>query len=210
MASADEVQEELVDAEVGAEFGVEGGGEEMAFADQDGKAVTAGQGFNLRAGVGDARGADEDHLERAALECCRDGEDAGVDLAAVGVALDRDVEGGEGFLCGAFYVLCEQDRARTSAEGWRGFNEGLESVEEAIALEEFEEGGGLASRDDEAVDIGEFVQSADQLRRYGESSERFGVGLECSLQGEHTYSKRSAGLRRGFHVLCFARYLKYR
>jgi hypothetical protein len=36
------------------------------------------------------------------------------------------------------------------------------------------------------------------------------VGLECSLQGEHTYSKWSAGLRRGFHVCGFARYLKYR
>jgi hypothetical protein len=184
-------------------FGMEGGGEEMPFADQDGKAVAAGQGFNLRSGVGDARGANEDHLERAALERCRDGEDAGVDLAAVGVALDRDVEGGEGFLCGVFYILCEQDRARTSAEGWRGFNERLESVEEAIALEEFEKGGGLASRDDEAVDIGEFVRGADELRRYGESSERFGVGLKCPLQGEHTYSKRSVGLRRGFHVLWF-------
>ena len=83
------------------------------------------------------------------------------------------------------------------------FQRRTESVEEAIALEEFEKGGGLASRDDEAVDIGQFVRGADQLCRYGESSEGFGVGLECSLQGEHTYSKRSAGLRRGCHVLWF-------
>jgi hypothetical protein len=210
MASADEVEEKLVDAKVGTEFGVEGSGEEMAFANQDGKAIAGGQGFNLRTGVGDAWGANEDHLERTALECCRNGEDAGVDLATVGVALDRDVECGEGFLGGILYVFCEKDRAGTSAKGWRAFDEGLESVEEAITLEKFEEGGGLASRDDEAVDIDEFLRSADQLCRYGESSEGFSMGLECSLQGEHTYSKRSAGLRGGFHVLWFCSLLKYR
>ena len=111
---------------------------------------------------------------------------------------------------GIFYVLSEEDCAGAGAEGWRAFDEGLESVEEAIALEKFEEGGGLASGDDEAVDICEFGRSADKLCGYAEGSERFSVGLECSLQGEHTYSKRSAGLRGGFHVCGFARCLKYR
>ena len=37
------------------------------------------------------------------------------------------------------------------AEGRGGFDEGLEYVEESGALEEFEERGGLAAGDDEAV-----------------------------------------------------------
>lgn len=60
--ASDEFQEELVDAGVGAEFGVEGGGEEMTFADEDREVVAGGEGFDLRAGVGDAGSADEDHL----------------------------------------------------------------------------------------------------------------------------------------------------
>src|SRR5258708_30098493 len=100
----------------------------MALGDEDREAVAGGEGFDVWAGVGDAGGANEDHLEGAAFECCRGGEDGGVDLAAVGVALDGDVEGGEGFLRGVFYVLGEEDRAGAGAEGWRGVNERFESV----------------------------------------------------------------------------------
>src|SRR5438477_9944943 len=79
MALADGAEEELVDTWVGAEFGVEGGGEEMAFADEDGKAVAAGEGVDPGAGRGDAGGSDEDHLEGAAFGGCRSGENRGVD-----------------------------------------------------------------------------------------------------------------------------------
>src|SRR5260370_26101271 len=140
MGWADEVEEELVDAGVEAEFGVEGGGEEMAFADEDGEAVAGGEGFDVGAGAGDAGGADEDHLEWGAFEGCGGGEDGGGDLAAVCVAFDGDVEGGEGFLGGVLYVLCEEDGAGAGAEGGGGFDEGVKRVEEAVAFGEFEEG----------------------------------------------------------------------
>ncbi len=117
---ADEVEEELVDAGVAAEFGVEGGGEDVAFADEDREVVAGGEGFDLRASASDARGADEDHLERAAGEFCRFGKDGGVDLAAVGVALDGDVEGCERFLWRVLYVFCEEDCAGAGAKGWGG------------------------------------------------------------------------------------------
>jgi hypothetical protein len=60
--TSDEVEEELVDAGVGAEFGVEGGGDEMAFADEYGAAVAGGERFDVWASACDAGGADEDHL----------------------------------------------------------------------------------------------------------------------------------------------------
>src|SRR5277367_2509693 len=143
---------------------MEGGGEEVAFADEDRESVAGGEGFDIGAGAGDARGADEDHLERAAFEFCRRGEDGGVDLAAVGVALDGDIEGGEGGLRGVFYVFGEEDRAGAGAEGWCGFNEGFERIEEAVTLEALQKGGGFAAGDDEAVEIYEFGWGADELR----------------------------------------------
>jgi hypothetical protein len=210
MACANEIKEELVDTGVGAEFGVEGGGEQVALADENREAVAGGEGFDLWAGMRDARGADEDHLQRAAWEFGGGGEDSGVDLAAVGVALNGDVECGEGSLRGVLHVFCEEDCARAGTEGWRRFDEGLEGVEKAIALEEFEERGGLAARDDEAVEAGQLGRGADQLRRYAKGSERVGVGFECALQSEHTDGERTTGLEGSFHVCSFACYCKYR
>ena len=96
----------------------------MAFADEDGEAVTGGEGFDIGSGVGDAGGADEDHFEGAAGEFGWRGEDGGVDLAAIGVALDGDVEGGEGGLRGVLDVFGEEDGACAGAEGWGGLDEG--------------------------------------------------------------------------------------
>ena len=67
----------------------------------------------------DARGADEDHLQRAAGEGGLRGEDGGVDLAAVGVALDGDVECAERALRRVF-DCGEQDGSGAGAEGGRG------------------------------------------------------------------------------------------
>ncbi len=143
-------QEELVDAGVAGELRVEGGGEEVALADEDGVAVAAGEGFDLRADGGDARGADEDHFERAAGQRGGLVEDAGVVLAAVGVALDGDVHGGERGLRRVGDVAREQDGAGAGAERGGVADERAEDVEEAVALEVAEEGGGFAAGDDEA------------------------------------------------------------
>ena len=69
----DHAEEELVNARVGGEFRVEGGGEEVALADEDGGGSefvvyggAGGESLDGGAGAGDARGADEDHLEGAA------------------------------------------------------------------------------------------------------------------------------------------------
>ena len=133
---ADEGEEELVDAGVGGELGVEGGGEDVAGADEGGEAVAGGEGLDRGAGAGDARGADEDHLQRRAGERGGRGEDGGVDLAAVGVALDGDVERGERALRGGFDARGQQDGPGAGAEGGRGADVGLEELEEAVAVEE--------------------------------------------------------------------------
>ena len=52
------------------------------------------------------------------------------------------------------YISCKQDAAGTGAKGWPILNEGGEGVEEAVALEMLEKGGGLAARDDQTVQAG--------------------------------------------------------
>src|ERR1700677_2574944 len=156
----------------------------MAFADQDRGAVAGGEDFDARVGAGDARGADEDHLKRAAAEFGGGGEDGGVDLTTVGVAFYGNVHRGEGGLCGMLDVFGEEDCAGAGAEGGGGLDEGGEGVEELVALKEFEHGGGLAAGDDEAVEVGEFVWRAKEFGCDAESGEDFGVGFVGALQGE--------------------------
>ena len=118
MEVADKIQEELMNAGVRRKLGVECGGHQMAGADENGEAVAGGEGFDAGTGEADAGGADEDHLERAAGQGGLLGADGGVDLAAVGIAFDGDVQGGEGFLRGAFDAGGEQGWLRRRCRRW--------------------------------------------------------------------------------------------
>ena len=113
----------------------------MSFADEDGVVLAGGEGFDVFAGSGDAGGADEDHLQRAAGKFGFGLQDGGVDLAAVGVAFDGDVEGTEGLLSRVGDVGSEKDDSGAGPEGWGLVNEVFENVEEATLLEELEHGG---------------------------------------------------------------------
>jgi hypothetical protein len=173
-----------VDAGVFAELGVEGGGEGVATADEGGLAVAGGESFDAFAEAADARGADEDHLDGTAGEGGLGGEDGGVVLAAVGVALDGDVEGGEGALRRVGDVFGEEDAAGAGAEGGFGVDEGVEGVVEAGALEVLEESGGFAAGDDEAVEAFQLFGRADEAGRDAEVGEAGGVEVVGALQGE--------------------------
>ena len=89
------VDEELVDSFVVREFWVEGGCEQVALTDEGGGAFAFGEHFHVRSKLGDAWGADIDHFDGAAGQGSFGFEDAAVVLAAVGVALDGDVEPAE-------------------------------------------------------------------------------------------------------------------
>ncbi len=145
---ADGVEEEFVDALVGGEFGVERGREQVALTDERGGAVALCERFHAGAGLGDAGRADVDHFERAAGQGGFGFEDAGVVLAAVGVAFYRDVKRAEGLLLGVGDVFGDEDDASAGAEGGFRLDEFLERVEEAAAFERLEEGGGFAAGDD--------------------------------------------------------------
>jgi hypothetical protein len=160
----DSIEKCLVDARVGRKLGVEGGGEQVALADEYGSVIASGENFDAGAHARDARGADEDHLDGTAGQGSRPGQDGGVDLASVGVAFHRDVERGQRRLRRVQDVFGEQDDAGAGSEGGRPADEGIEDLEEAVALQVLEEGGGFAAGDDEPVD-GALAFVAEQLVR---------------------------------------------
>ena len=96
---------------------MEGGGHDVALLDQDGEAVAGGENFDAVAGFHDAGRADVDHFKRAAGKLRVAGLDGGVDLAAVGVALDGGVEDAEALLRRVRDFSGEKDASGAGAEG---------------------------------------------------------------------------------------------
>jgi hypothetical protein len=187
---ADDVEEELVDAAVFRELGVEGRGENAAGANEDGIVVAAGEDLDAGTEARDARRADEDHLHGPAEERGFGLEDDGVVLAAVGVALDVDVEHAEAGLRRMVNLFGQKDAAGAGAEDGLRADENFEDVVEACAFEVLEEGGGFAARDDERVESGEFFRLADEVRGGAELGEALGVHVEGALQSQHADSGR--------------------
>lgn len=182
---AHEVDEVAVYAAVGREFGMEGGGEDVSLLDEDGEAVALGEDLDAGTGLYYARGADVDELHGAAFKFRGGGFDRAVDLASVGVPLDGGVEDGEALLRGIGHFVGEKNAAGAGAEGGACANEGLQTAEEAVALKEFEEGGGFSAGDDESVDAFELLGLADEDRIGTGFAEGGGVGFEVALDGEN-------------------------
>ena len=132
---------------------MKGGGQHAAGADEDGIVIAAGKDLDARAEAADARRADEDHLHGAAGEGGFGVEDDGVILAAVGVALDVDVEYAEAALRRVGRRPCAR-RMQPAQVPKTGFvrTKVSRTVVEAGALEVLEEGGGLAAGEDEGVE----------------------------------------------------------
>lgn len=174
-----------MDAEVGGHFGVEGGGHGSSLPDEDGVFVAGGEDFDGRAGAFDARGADVDLFEGATGEFGFGGEDGGVDLAAVGVAGDGDVEDSEAGLFGVCDLLGQEDAAGAGAEDGTRADE-LAERRKAFVAKEFENGRGFAAGDDEAFDRLEFRLLAHQHDLDTEPFEHRLVGGKVALHRKNT------------------------
>ena len=179
--AADQVEEEAVDAGIAAELRVKGRGEEVTMPDEDGMVFAGGEDLDTFADAVDAGGADEDHLERAAGQGGLGGEDGRFVLAAVGVALHLDIQRGEGFLGGMADFFGKQNASGAGAEGGGFVDEVVEEIEEVVAGEEVEHGGGLAAGQDEAVEAVEFLGTADEARGCSEGGEDLGVDVVGTL-----------------------------
>jgi len=163
---------------------MEGGSHEFSLADEHWEIVAAGEYLDIRTGFHNAGSADEDHFKWFAGKGRGRDENAGVDLAAVGIAFDDCVECAQAALRGVADVAGKQDGTGAGAEGGFGVGEGLEGVEEVTSVEEFEDGGGFAAGENEAVELVEFIGIADFDRVGAGLSEGSGVGGEVALNGE--------------------------
>lgn len=173
-----------MDAAVLGELGVEGGCEDAAGPNEHRIVVTAGKDLDARPEARDSRRADEDHLHGAAGKNSGGVEDDGVVLAAVGVALDCDVEHAEAALGRVCHFFGQENAASAGAEDGFQADEVIEGVVEAGALEMLEEGGGLAAGQDEAVKRGELLRLADKMCGGAELGQALRVNVKSALQGE--------------------------
>jgi hypothetical protein len=155
-----------MDAAVGGELRVKGGGEQMALTNEDREAVALGEDRDIFADLLDARRADVDGFERAGVEVRAELDrrffDGTVDLAAIGVALDRGVEDAETGLRRMQDFVREENATGTGTESGGGGDEGAERFEEAVALQELEKGSGFAAGNDEAVEFWELIGFANE------------------------------------------------
>jgi len=179
-----------VDARVVAELGVEGGGHDSSLADGDGIFIFAlgGEDFHARADTFDLGSADENHLDWRLAELLFDKSafaDGAVDLSAVGIAADGDVNCSEAFLSGIFNFICEQDGAGAGAERWLHTDELLQLLESGFA-EQLEERARLAAGDDQAVDFLELFGLFNEHNFSAQLLEPFAVGVKIALEGKNT------------------------
>ena len=114
------------------------------------------------------------------------GPDSAVDLPPIGIPFDADIQDRQALLCRTRNLPGQQDTAGTGAEGGLFRNKTLQGIEQAVALEELQEGSRFTARQDQAVKAGE-------LRRFSYLDgigacvlKRLGMSGKVSLDGEHT------------------------
>ena len=155
---ADEVDEETVNAAVGGEFGVKRGGEKVALTDEHRRTLAAGKYLNTGAGADDFWGTNEYHFERSAGKGGLSGEDCGINLAAIGVALNGRIQQAKRALRRVDDLASEQDCSRAGAEGGMGSAKGPQGFKEVLFFKEAEDGGGFAAGQNYAVETDKLVR----------------------------------------------------
>lgn len=191
-----------MEADIVAEFGVEGGGQEVTLADGDDGPLgaarvgrrqpclfggQAGEDVHVGPNVIDDGGADEDGVEGGSAE--GGNVDVGleaVDLAAVGVATKADVQGAQGGVRKVGGPLGEDDQAGAGApDRESGGDQLLKGLVKLEVQHEAAEAGALAARDDEAVELGQVVGFAHLAGFDAQALEDADVLGKVALKGKN-------------------------
>ena len=182
VAVADKVQKRFVDASIVGKLGVKRRGHDASLPHGDGIFVIAFSSKNFDAGsdAGNLWSTDEDHLDRSVSEFSL--ADGAVNLAAVGVAADADIERTESGLLRVFHFGRQQDGSGTGAECRVQVDKQLELFESGFT-EEFEERPGFAAGDNEATDFIELLGFFDEHNLSAQFLKPFAMCVEIALQG---------------------------
>jgi hypothetical protein len=179
---------------------VEAGGHQVTLADGDDLTVgrtphDPAEDLDVRTGLLDPRGADEDRVHGAAghpgdrhlgLE--------GVDLPAEGVAAHGDVQPADGLLAGG----CVEHRVGQHDHPGAGPVDGeprahglAQGLEHPGPLRQVGHGGGLPAGDDEPVDGGQLLRTPHGHRLRALAPQDRQVLADVALQGQHTDDRRA-------------------
>ena len=142
-----------MDVIVLGEFGMEGRGHRLALAHPHRIIIRLCQDLYILADARDLRRANKYHLERIAMAVLVRLTDVRVELTALGVATNPDVERTEAFLSRVFDVLREQDRTGAGAERGLQTNEIAELLEKSAVLQKLEHGRRLAAGNHDAIEV---------------------------------------------------------
>ena len=156
---------------------------DFPFADDHGIVPLRCKHFNLRTETADFWCTNENHFDREPAK--NSGTNGTIDLAAVSIAPDGNIDCAQSYLRWIFHVLGEQDRARAGAEGWLLAHERFEFFEPRFT-EKLEEGARLSSGNYEAVNFIELLRLFDQHNFSAQLFEPASVGVEIALQGQDT------------------------
>lgn len=176
---------------------MEGGGEDVALAQEERLVMVAGDDLNAGTGIEEAGSTDENGFHGGGAESRLEGgedcsgTDRALELASVSVADDGDIEEAEGVLGGGADAGGEQYGAGAGGEGGALKDERAQTGGETAVGEELEHGGTLAAWEHDAVKRVEGVRGADLDRITAGRAESTRVGGKITLEGEHSDFRHS-------------------
>ena len=204
-----QLQERLVDAGIVREFGVESCGHGSSLPDRDWVCTVGGENFDAGADAGNPGGTDEDHFQRRVSELFAERwlqklalADGAVDLAAVGVAADGDVDGAKAGLGGILDVFRQQNRTGAGSEGRFQADELLEFFE-TFRAEQFQKGATFPAGNYQAVDMVELLGLFYEHNFGAQFFEPAAVGVEIALQGKDSNHGRWSSVVGSLVVGCW-------
>lgn len=171
-------EEGSVHSSIFAQFRMERRGHGPALSDCDRVLPFGSDDFDVGTDSFDLRRSDKNHLERGSLE--RALADRTIDLTAVGVTSDADVECAQAGLVGIGNFLGQHDGTGASAKCGLQVHKFFE-LPETLFAEDFEEGTGLAAGNHQAVDPVQLLRLADQDDLGAEFFETPLVGVKVAL-----------------------------
>lgn len=169
-----------------SELGVERGDHVPALLHPNRISIVSSENLALGANAQDFRRAYEDCLH---LVCTHlKPRDLTINLAAVGVTLDVDIDKIEAGLHGAAHRVSQQDRTSARSEDGLAGGELAQRLGQVFDVEQLEHSGALAAGHDEAVTGVQLLRGADFNRPSPGALYGLAMSLKITLQGEYTDS----------------------
>lgn len=175
-----------MNASVWGKLGMKGRGHDVALADQGRVPLAEGESLDLWPDLHNTRRANKNHLQRSAGERSFARFNTGIDLAAIGIALDDCVEHSQAALRRIADLAGQQDTAGAGSEDRFPCAELAQGLEEMPLIEELEHGCGFAARQDKGVDSAQLFGIANLAGLGSCLGEGEGMGSIIALDSENT------------------------